>query len=274
MENVTLGQLSGKWCVFEVPHQWGGLRKLMAATRSIGAEDSWLKGLVYWMLTGGVRCRGALSVFIRMNRCIGLHAWSAATASTCGTIHHGRYESGSPQKREETRELAVGWSASDVTRSANSSGSRIPPLRADHSKREQLIMDGLVTIGRFFFAIAMASFGVQYFIYAGAMNDPIPGPPWTPGARWLAWLTGIALIAIAVSIATGKRSRLAAMLLRVALFLKILFLHLYGLITQIRSPGHWTVTFELLALCGASFVLANIMPPDESTRQWTTLGLH
>lgn len=133
-------------------------------------------------------------------------------------------------------------------------------------------MDGLVTIGRFFFAIAMASFGVQYFIYAGAMNDPIPGPPWTPGARWLAWLTGIALIAIAVSIATGKRSRLAAMLLRVALFLKILFLHLYGLITQIRSPGHWTVTFELLALCGASFVLANIMPPDESTTSMDNLG--
>jgi uncharacterized membrane protein YphA (DoxX/SURF4 family) len=126
-------------------------------------------------------------------------------------------------------------------------------------------MDGLVTVGRFFFAIAMALFGVQYFIYASAMNGPIPGPPWTPGAHWLAWLTGIALIAIAVSIATGKHSRLAAMLLGAALFLKILFLHLPGLITQIHNPGPWTVTFELMALCGASFVLASLMPPDEPT---------
>jgi uncharacterized membrane protein len=133
-------------------------------------------------------------------------------------------------------------------------------------------MHGLVTVGRFFFAIAMALFGVQYFIYASAMNGPIPGPPWTPGAHWLAWLTGIALIAIAVSIATGKHSRLAAMLLGAALFLKILFLHLPGLITQIHNPGPWTVTFELLALCGASFILANVTPPDESTTSTGNLG--
>jgi uncharacterized membrane protein len=126
-------------------------------------------------------------------------------------------------------------------------------------------MDGLQTIGRFFFAIAIAFFGVQYFIYADAMKGPIPGPPWIPGPHWLAWLTGIALIAIAVSIATGKHSRLALMLLGAALFLKILFLHLPGLITQIHNPGPWTVTFELLAVCGASFVLANLMPSDEST---------
>jgi len=133
-------------------------------------------------------------------------------------------------------------------------------------------MDGLLKIGRFFFAIAMAFFGVQYFIYASAMKGPIPGPPWTPGAHWLAWLTGIALIAIAVSIATGRHSQLAAMLLGVALFLKILFLHLPGLITQIRNPGPWTVTFELVALCGASFILADVMPPDDSTTSKDNIG--
>jgi hypothetical protein len=133
-------------------------------------------------------------------------------------------------------------------------------------------MDGLLRIGRFFFAIAIAFFGVQYFIYASSTNGPIPGPPWNPGAHWLAWLTGIALIVIAASIATGKVSRIAAMLLGVALFLKILFLHLPGLITQIHNPSPWTVTFELLALCGASFILANVMPPDESTTSTGTIG--
>jgi uncharacterized membrane protein YphA (DoxX/SURF4 family) len=133
-------------------------------------------------------------------------------------------------------------------------------------------MDGLLKMGRFFFAIAMAFFGVQYFIYASSMNGPIPGPPWIPEAHWLAWLTCIAFVTVAVSIATGKRARLVTMLLGAALFLNILFLHLPGLIAQIHNPGPWTVTFELLALCGASFILANVMPRDESTSSTGNIG--
>jgi uncharacterized membrane protein YphA (DoxX/SURF4 family) len=123
-------------------------------------------------------------------------------------------------------------------------------------------MDGLLTIGRFFFAIAMALFGVQYFIYASAMNGPIPGPPWTPGAHWLAWLTGFALIAIGSCIASGKIARFAATILGAALLLNILFLHAPGLLANIHNPGPWTSTFELLALCGGAFVLAKLMPAD------------
>jgi uncharacterized membrane protein YphA (DoxX/SURF4 family) len=133
-------------------------------------------------------------------------------------------------------------------------------------------MDGLLKMGRFFFAIAMAFFGVQYFIYASSMKGPIPGPPWFPEAHWLAWLTCIAFVAIAVGIVLGKRARLAAMLLGASLFLNILFLHLAGLITQLHNPGPWTVTFELLALCGVSFVLANLLPPDELTTSTGNVG--
>jgi uncharacterized membrane protein len=132
-------------------------------------------------------------------------------------------------------------------------------------------MDGLLKMGRFFFAIAMAFFGVQYFIYASSMKGPIPGPPWIPGPHWLAWLTGVAFVAIAVGIVIEKRSRVTAMLLGAVLLLNILFLHIPGLITQIHNPGPWTVTFELLALCGASFILASAMPPDESTTQISTI---
>jgi len=133
-------------------------------------------------------------------------------------------------------------------------------------------MDGLLKMGRFFFAIAMAFFGVQYFIYASSMKGPIPGPPWIPGAHWLAWLTGFGFVAIAVGIAIEKHARLVAMLLGAALFLNILFLHLPGLITQIHNPGPWTVTFELLALCGASFILANVMSRDELTSSTSKIG--
>ncbi|WP_260737554.1 DoxX family protein [Tunturiibacter lichenicola] len=126
-------------------------------------------------------------------------------------------------------------------------------------------MDGLLKMGRLFFAIAMAFFGVQYFIYASLMKGPIPGPPWIPGAHWLAWLTGVAFVAIAVGIAIEKRARLVAMLLGAALLLNILLLHVFSLITQLHNPAPWTDTFELLSLCGASFILASVLPLDEPT---------
>lgn len=128
-------------------------------------------------------------------------------------------------------------------------------------------MDGLLRVGRLFFAVAIALFGIEYFIYAAGMKGPIPGPPWIPGAHWLAWLTGLALIAIAVCIASGKMARLATTLLGAALFLKILFLHAPGLLAQLHNPGPWTSTFELLALCGGAFVLADLTPADAPTKQ-------
>jgi hypothetical protein len=35
----------------------------MAATRSMEGDDLEVKGLVYWMLGGGVRCRGRVASF-------------------------------------------------------------------------------------------------------------------------------------------------------------------------------------------------------------------
>jgi uncharacterized membrane protein len=123
-------------------------------------------------------------------------------------------------------------------------------------------MDGLLKVGRLFFAIAMVLFGVEYFIYVGGLKGPIPGPPWIPGTHSIAVLTGAALIAVAVCIVTEKLARLAAALLGVALFLYVLFLQFPRLIAQPHSPDPWTSGFELLALMGGAFVLARIEIPD------------
>jgi uncharacterized membrane protein len=128
-------------------------------------------------------------------------------------------------------------------------------------------MDGFLKVGRLFFAVAMVLFGVQYFIYASSMKGPIPGPPWTPGLHSLAWLTGVALVVIGASIATGKMARLSALLLGVGLSLKVLFLHAPVLIAQLHNPGPWTSTFELLAILGGAFVLARIAAANESSPQ-------
>jgi uncharacterized membrane protein len=123
-------------------------------------------------------------------------------------------------------------------------------------------MDGLLKAGRLFFAIAMALFGAEYFIYVAGLKGPIPGPPWIPGSHAVAVLVGAALIAVAVCIVTEKLARLAAALLGVALFLYVLFLQFPRLIAQPHSPDPWTSGFELLALMGGAFALARIEIPD------------
>jgi hypothetical protein len=128
-------------------------------------------------------------------------------------------------------------------------------------------MDGLLRVGRLFFAAAIALFGIEYFIYAAGIKGPMPGPPWIPSAYLLAWLTGLALFAIAVFIPFVKLGRFAASLLGVALLLDILFFHAPGLLAQLHNPGPWTSTFELLALCGGAFVLVDLTPADAPTKQ-------
>ena len=123
-------------------------------------------------------------------------------------------------------------------------------------------MNALLKAGRFFFALSMLFFGVEYFIYIGALKGPIPGPPWIPGSHTAAVLVGGVLIAVAVCIVTEKLARLAAALLGVALFLYVLFLQFPRLIAQPHSPDPWTSGFELLALMSGAFVLARIETPD------------
>ena len=141
-------------------------------------------------------------------------------------------------------------------------------------------MDGVLRLGRLFFALSMVFFGVEYFIYVAALKGPIPGPPWLPGLHPLAVLTGAALIAVGVCIATGKMARLAAALLGIVLLLTVVSLHLPGLFAKIHDPGPWTSSFELLALMGGAFVLAwiaasdglKLEPPDKILSHLATFG--
>jgi uncharacterized membrane protein len=126
-------------------------------------------------------------------------------------------------------------------------------------------MDGLLKVGRLFFAVALVFFGVEHFIYVGGLKGPIPGPPWIPGTHAVAVLAGAVLIAVAVCIVTEKLARLAAAFLGAALLLYVLFLQLPRLIAQPHSPDPWTSGFELLALMGGAFVLARIETPDGLT---------
>jgi len=129
-------------------------------------------------------------------------------------------------------------------------------------------METLTKGGRFFFAASIAGFGMQYLTSA-ALAAPAPGPPWTPGSRLWAYVTGAFLIAVAVSIATKKSARVAAFLLGSMFFLRVLLIHGPRLAVNLHDPGPWTTTFEVLAMCGAALVLAGTLPVvQHSSQRW------
>ena len=123
-------------------------------------------------------------------------------------------------------------------------------------------MDGLVRVGRLLFAMAMAFFGVQCIIFARGGTGLVPGPPWTQGHVGLAWIAGIGFILAAACVVSGWQGRLAANLLGFCMLLQVLFFYLPRLITHVHDPRPWTSGFEVLALGGASFVLAGTLPDE------------
>ncbi len=116
-------------------------------------------------------------------------------------------------------------------------------------------MTDLIRLGRWFYAVAIAGFGVQFLVHAW-FRGPVPGPPWVPGRPFLAYSTAIVLIAAGVCIVTGKKVRWAAMLLAIMLFLRAMLIYAPRIAANPHDPGPWTSGFEILAMCGASLVIA------------------
>jgi len=115
-------------------------------------------------------------------------------------------------------------------------------------------MDKLLFLGRYCFAIAFAAFGIQHFIYAKYATGI--GPPWIPGIPLRACFMGIALVVASLRILTNAKTRVPAMLLGFLLFLYFFFLYAPRLATNVHNPAPWTSGAEILALCGAAWVLA------------------
>jgi uncharacterized membrane protein YphA (DoxX/SURF4 family) len=123
-------------------------------------------------------------------------------------------------------------------------------------------MNGLLTAGRLFFAIAMVFFGLQFLIFVSSMSGPLPGPPWSRGVLFLDWLACVGFILAGLSIATGKMARPVALLLGVVLLVYVLLRYVPVLVTRLHDPEPWTVIFEILALVGGVWVLAASFPAD------------
>jgi uncharacterized membrane protein YphA (DoxX/SURF4 family) len=117
-------------------------------------------------------------------------------------------------------------------------------------------MGKLLKLGRTFFAVSMAAFGIQYLIYALFKAGPGLGPPWTPAPTFWAYFTAIVSLAAAACIAARLQARCAAIVLAITILVRALWVYVPKLAANPHDPGPWTSGFELLAICGAAVVLA------------------
>jgi uncharacterized membrane protein YphA (DoxX/SURF4 family) len=128
-------------------------------------------------------------------------------------------------------------------------------------------MDNLLKIGRLCFAISIAFFGIQYLLYGRFVGGLPPVPPWTPGGPVLAYLTGAALIAAGLSIASLWKARYSAISLGILFLLCVLFLHGLHPSAILHDGNDRTRAFEPLALSAVAFVLAGILTRDLASPQ-------
>ena len=124
-------------------------------------------------------------------------------------------------------------------------------------------MNAVLNLGKYLYAAVMAIFGLGHLGNASAMAPMVPIPG---GVVWI-YVTGIALIAAAVSIFIGKFDKLAATLLALMLIIFALSVQMQGMMgaaDEMAKQGFMGNMMKDLALAGAALMYANSVAKDNS----------
>ena len=107
------------------------------------------------------------------------------------------------------------------------------------------------TIGKYLFAIPFLVFGIFHFIDAQGMAGMVPG--FIPGGVFWVYLTGLALIAAAVSVFLNQKVVLAMQLLALMLIIFVLTIHLPATINDMNAAPN---LLKDLSLAGGALMLS------------------
>jgi putative oxidoreductase len=122
-------------------------------------------------------------------------------------------------------------------------------------------MNAILSAGRYLLIVPALIFGVFHLMSANDMAGMVPIPG---GAIWV-YITGICMIAAAVSIIIGKYDKLAAALLGLLILIFALSIHLPGVIsTGGEDMGAMSSLLKDLGLVGGSWIYAAVMAKDKS----------
>jgi len=125
-------------------------------------------------------------------------------------------------------------------------------------------MTWLPRLGRYFFAVSMGAFSVQYFLLFRHPDSLANIPPYTIGRPVSAFLVGLALLVVAICTASGIRGALATKLLGGGFLLAFLIFHVARLYSNLASGNLRTRAFETLTIAGAAFVLGAMFSREAS----------
>ncbi|NQV42272.1 MAG: DoxX family membrane protein [Candidatus Marinimicrobia bacterium] len=119
-------------------------------------------------------------------------------------------------------------------------------------------MKNLKSIGRYLFAVPFGIFGLMHLMSANDMAGMVPS--FVPGGVFWVYVTGLALIAAAVSFAIQKHTYLAALLTAALMLVFVFTVHLPGLIggNMLAMGG----LLKDLGLAGAALMLASDYQQD------------
>jgi uncharacterized membrane protein len=116
-----------------------------------------------------------------------------------------------------------------------------------------LKMRKLAHTGKWLYASAFAIFGIQHFMYADFVATLVPA--WMPWHLFLAYLTGTAFIAAALSIIINKYVKLSCTLLSLLLALFVLLLHIPNLSSHPQNAKSWTRALQDVVIMGTALML-------------------
>jgi uncharacterized membrane protein len=127
--------------------------------------------------------------------------------------------------------------------------------------------DRVIRFGPAFFTISLAFFGMQHFALFNSVKPAVPA--WMPWPSFWTYFVGAALIAACVSILTGVKAELAALLLGIMFVLFVLMLHLPNLVQNPHDRFALSPLLRDLALSGGAFALAaTISAAAGRPRRW------
>ena len=111
-------------------------------------------------------------------------------------------------------------------------------------------------VARVLFALPLAVFGLNHFIYGKMMTGMVPG--FLPGKLFWVYASGLGLILAAVSIIINKLTKTASLLLALLLLSTALFVHLPGVFNPETMMSSLPQFLKDTIIVGGALILAGI----------------
>lgn len=124
-------------------------------------------------------------------------------------------------------------------------------------------MQIITTTGaRILFSVPFFVFGLMHLAMGPMMVGMVPH--FLPGALYLVYLTGVCMIAAAISIVTKKQAVLACQLLALLLLIYIVTIHIPGLMVPATKQMTLIMMLKDIGLMGGALAFAGIFESERA----------